>query len=85
MLVQHRDVVHELFHHGHINEKECENLIAQNNEARVKLEYHPHADEIPDRCGRDGGVPSSYSGRLALGERGQGYDGVTAFGIEVVP
>ena len=51
MLVQHRDVVHELFHHGHINEREFEGLIAQNNTARVKLDYHPTADQIPDRYG----------------------------------
>lgn len=50
MLVQHREVVHELFHHGHINDRESEGLIAENNAARVKLEYHPAADQIPDRC-----------------------------------
>eukprot|EP00903_Cladosiphon_okamuranus_P022319 g20525.t1 len=49
MLVQHREVVHELFHHGHINERESEGLISENNTARVKLEYHPTADQIPDR------------------------------------
>lgn len=49
MLVQHREVVHELFHHGHINEREFEGLIGQNNTARVRLDYHPHADQIPDR------------------------------------
>lgn len=50
MLVQHRDVVHELFHHGHINEREFEGLVGQNNMARVRLDYHPHIDNIPDRC-----------------------------------
>ncbi|CBJ34146.1 cyclic nucleotide-binding protein [Ectocarpus siliculosus] len=49
MLVQHPEVVHELFHHGHINDRESEGLIAENNAARVKLEYHPAADQIPDR------------------------------------
>ncbi|CAN0270467.1 unnamed protein product, partial [Discosporangium mesarthrocarpum] len=49
MLVQHREVVGELFHHGHINEREYEGLINQNNTARVKLDYHPHTEHIPNR------------------------------------
>lgn len=53
MLVQHRDVVQELFHHGHINEREFEGLITQNNTARVRLDYHPLVDQIPDRCGNN--------------------------------
>lgn len=50
MLVQHREVVHELFRQGHINEREFDGLISQNNTARVRLDYHPQADQIPDRC-----------------------------------
>ena len=54
MLVQHRDAARELSRLGHITEREFEGLIEQNNMARVRLDYHPQTDQIPDRCARAG-------------------------------
>ncbi|CAM9581375.1 unnamed protein product [Chrysoparadoxa australica] len=49
ILVQHRELVEEMYLQGHIHEKEHEALIHQNNAKRIKLDYHPHADQIPGR------------------------------------
>ncbi|KAG5183566.1 Sodium/hydrogen exchanger family-domain-containing protein [Tribonema minus] len=57
ILVQHRGMVEESYRHGHINDREYARLLHSNNVSRVKLDYHPHTDHIPDRSQLLKGVP----------------------------
>lgn len=49
ILGQHKEIVESVFAQGHINEREYEKLIHKNNTSRIKLDYHPITEQIPDR------------------------------------